>query len=174
MSNKTNLTYNTSSKTGTTATVGQTEIQLACVDLICKLESSMANARKLPRGDQVDSASTTANKILSSLTNFTNDFIRDEQAEPVRQEISKASAAAEVHRAVLKNRPWTTSLKAIFLTEQVDPSSAVTNTALRDSVLRAVGTTFIFAIDLLDPNSSMRQQVEQSSAIFLKELEEMW
>ena len=55
-------------------TIDQSELEIACVDLICQLESLIAVAKESDREEHMDGAAATAKKMLTRLLEFSDRF----------------------------------------------------------------------------------------------------
>ena len=53
--------------TGAVRTVDQAELEMACIDLICHLEQSVATAKEVGREEHMKNAATTANNITKPI-----------------------------------------------------------------------------------------------------------
>lgn len=151
-----------------------TATEVSCIDLICKLESLMTTVRGAKLAAQVENASETANQMLVLLLDYSDKHLDDKQAVNTQTEIVRASAASKVHQEVLRRRSWTSALRSLFVTCPVDVEARESYEKLGKALARACATAFENVLSMIDSRSDIGQQISQSTAVFLAELEHLW
>jgi len=155
-------------------TVDQAELEIACVDLICHLESSIAIAKESGRAEHMKVAATTANNILSKLLSFSDQFFTGEEAEQTRDEIVKALDESSAYTAVQKTRSWGSTLKRTFGGAEDNENIKRTYESLGLALIRACATVLYHAIAVVGFESPLGKQIDQSTVVFVRELKESW
>ena len=173
--NKMNAPKETSpATTEAVRTVDQAELEMACIDLICHLESSIASAKELGREEHMKDAANTANKILSRLLSFSDQFFNGDEAEQTREEIVKALDESATYTAVQKSRSWTSALKRTFGGAEDDDNIKRAYESLGLGLIRACATVLYHAIVVVGFESPLGKQIDQSTVVFVRELKESW
>ena len=154
--------------------VDQAELEIACVDLICHLESSIAVAKESGRGEHMKVAANTANNILSKLLWFSDQFFIGEEAEQIREEIIKALDESTAYTSVQKTRSWGSTLKRTFGGAEDNENIKRTYESLGLALIRACATVLYHAIAVVGFESPLGKQIDQSTVVFVRELKESW
>ncbi len=157
-----------------TRSVDQAELEIACVDLICHLESLIATAKEVGREEHMKDASNTANRILSKLLSFSDQFFNGEEAEQTREEIVKALDESSAYTAVQKTRSWGSALKRTFGGAEDNENIKRTYESLGLALIRACATVLYHAIVVVGFESPLGKQIDQSTVVFVRELKESW
>ena len=162
------------SKQAGKATTAQfdTEIELACIDLVCQLEHQLAVAKEGYRDDQVGESDVTSERMLKSLMDFSEAYLQDDMDE-IQESMKAALEKVADHRKVVNSESWTRSFIRVFF-DSVDENSVVTHTELGKSMAQACATVFVATIQKLGSNSSVAKQVEQSMELFVEEFTKNW
>lgn len=155
-------------------TAKHAELELACVDLLCQLESLLMQAKEVCRNDQVEASPDIASKMLTRLLDFTNSNLSGEPADKTREEIIKVAEIAEFHQKVLGNRTWGETLRSMFKKDDVDYNSLTTHSALGKSLARVSARAFRNAILVLGKDSPAGRQLGQSTLAYIRQLEAEW
>lgn len=161
-------------QTDAVRTVDRAELEIACVDLICHLENSIAFAKESGRTEHMSVAATTANNILSKLLSFSDQFFTGEEAEQTREEIVKALDESSAYTAVQKTRSWGSTLKRTFGGAEDNENIKRSYESLGLSLIRACATVLYHAIVLVGFESPLGKQIDQSTVVFVRELKESW
>ena len=80
-------------------------LEIACVDLISKLENLLTKSNEMDRDDFIDESAGIARKMLELLTSFSNEFLSTAGVNQAREEIDRALTFADAYEEVLKTRP---------------------------------------------------------------------
>ena len=161
-------------QTGAVRTADRAELEVACVDMICHLESSIAVAKECGLGEHMKVAATSANNILSKLLSFSDEFFTGEEAEQIREEIVKALDESSSYTAVQKTRSWGSALKRTFGGAEDNENIKASYESLGLALIRACATVLYHAIVLVGFESPLGKQIEQSTVVFVRELKESW
>lgn len=160
--------------TGAVRTVDQAELEMACIDLICHLEQSVATAKEVGREEHMKNAATTANNILSKLLSFSDQFFTGDEADQTREEIVKALDESSAYTAVQKTRSWGSALKRTFGGAEDNENIKSSYESLGLALIRACATVLYHAIVVVGFESPLGKQIDQSTVVFVRELKESW
>lgn len=155
-------------------TVDQGQLEIACVDLICQLESLIALAKESGREEHMDNAAATAKKMLTRLLEFSDRFFQGEEAVQTRDEISKALHQSATYQEILNSRSWGSAIKRAFLGSEDSEEIKATYEKLGLALIRACATVLYHAIVLVGFDSPVGKQIDQSTVVFVRELKESW
>lgn len=155
-------------------TIDQGALEVACVDLICQLESLIAAAKESGREEHMDSAAATAKKMLTRLLEFSDRFFQGEEADQTRDEISKALHQSATYQEILSSRSWGSAIKRAFMGAEDSEEIKSTYEALGLALIRACATVLYHAIVLVGFDSPLGKQIDQSTVVFVRELKESW
>lgn len=159
---------------GTSRTINQSDLEIACVDLICQLESLIAVAKESGREEHMDGAAATAKKMLTHLLEFSDRFFQGEEAQQTRDEISKALHQSATYQEVLSSRSWGSAIKRTFFGSEDSEEVKATYEKLGLALIRACATVLYHAIVLVGFDSPLGKQIDQSTVVFVRELKESW
>jgi hypothetical protein len=168
------LTFTTATSRPIATAADPNALQTACVNLMCSVESTLALALQMPRGERVECAANTAENLLQQFLNFSTKFLLEAHIHRVRVQVIKGKNACQVHREVMRNCSWQSAMLSIFNPHRVDANLELTNTALQKSIARVGRETFDCTLELLGNASAIRNQIQQSANTLLKQLEEVW
>ncbi len=149
-------------------------IEIACIDLICKLENIFAKAKQADKEQFVDESATTARKMLSSLTDFCKNFVTGKAQAQSQEIIDKAVTVSHTFDQVLKTRPVGKSILRTFWSIEESEDIKASHGQLADALIRACTAIFYHAVVMIGLDSKAGQQIEQSSMIFMAELRQSW
>jgi len=149
----------------------QSELEIACVDLICQLESLIALAKENSREDRMEGAAATAKKMLKCLLEFSDRYFQGEESD---EEISKALHQSSTYQEILNARSWGSAIKRAFLGAEDNEEIKVTYEKLGLALIRACATVLYHAIVLVGFDSPLGKQIDQSTVVFVRELKESW
>jgi hypothetical protein len=155
-------------------TIDQGELEIACVDLICQLESLVSVAKESGREEHMNSAAATAKKMLTRLLEFSDRFFRGDEAVQTRDEISKALHQSATYQEILNSRSWGSAIKRAFLGAEDSDEIKATYEQLGLALIRACATVLYHAIVLVGFDSPLGKQIDQSTVVFVRELKESW
>ena len=156
------------------ANVDQRTLETSCVDLICKLENLLSKATGMQRVDFIDESATIARNMLDQLLRFTSDFLADKAADQAQEEIARATTFSHTYDEVLKTRSLKESILRTFW--KADDSQEVlgAHKQLGEALIRACTATFYHAVMLVGIESEQGKQIDQSTVVFVHELQESW
>jgi len=157
----------TSQSTSSTA-----ELEIACIDLVCKLEHDIAVAKEGYRDDQVVESANTSERMLESLLIFAETHLQHDMEE-LEASVTVAAQKVAEHRKVIKGQSWTRSLISVFY-DSVDENSIATHSELGKAMAKVCATVFVSTIKRLGSGSNVAQQVQQSMELFVEEFTEKW
>ena len=150
-----------------------TEMELACIDLVCQLEHRLAVAKEGYRDDQVGGSDVTSERMLKLLMDFSEAHLEDEDMDDIRASMKTALEKVADHRKVVSSESWTRSFIRVFF-DSVDENSVVTHTELGEAMAEACATVFVATIKNLGSESNVAKQVEQSMELFVEEFTKNW
>ncbi len=154
--------------------VDKAALGMACVELIGQLENCFTKAREQQRTDYIDEAAVTARQMLHMLETFSKAFLIGTASEQAGEEITKAMMGSHAYDEVLKTRPIGNALlRAFWKAEEVD-SIKEAHSKLGDNIIRATAATLYHAIMMLGFDSDMGREIDQSTVVFVTELNQSW
>jgi hypothetical protein len=147
---------------------------LVCINLICNLESLMADFRQKQMGERIENAAATANSLLLNLLEFSDEHFEDEQASLVQEQIRATMERRDEHNLALRKRSWGFAIKSLISSKAIDPISIEAYDKLGKSLISTCGLVFTEMQRLVRSDSQVRSQIEQSAITFLEELKGSW
>ena len=154
--------------------IDQGELEIACVDLMCQLESLISLAKESGRDDHMEGAADTAKKMLTRLLEFSDRFFAGEESVQTREEISKALHESATYQEILNSRSWSSAIKRAFMGAEDNEHIKNTYEKLGLALIRACATVLYHAIVLVGFDSPLGKQIDQSTVVFVRELKESW
>ena len=149
-------------------------LETSSIDLISKLENSLAKAREMPKDDFVDEAAVTCKQMLSYLSEFTEEYLSGDAAVQSKQEIDRASTAAYAHEEVLTTRPLAKSIIRMFWEVAESDEIESSHRQLGQAIVRSCAATFYHAVMMIGLDSEFGCEIDQSTAVFVTELKQAW
>lgn len=149
-------------------------LEIACIDLISKLENLMAKAREMPRDDFIDEAGSIATKMINRLSTFGNDFFQGNAAAQAREENARALTFCHAYDEVLKTRPLSNAIIRTFWNVDEIEEIKIAHAQLGEAMVRACAATFYHAVMLVGLENAFGQQIDQSTVVFVNELKQHW
>ncbi len=150
------------------------ELELACVDLICKLENLLAKAREMPHDDFVDESAIVGRKMLETLSGFSDEFLVGNASGQAKEEIDRGMTFSHLHDEVLKTRPLTKSIIRTFWNVKESEEIQSSHAQLGEAIVRGCAATLYHAIMLLGIDSELSKEIDQSTVLFVTELKQSW
>ena len=169
---KTNLDSSQTAQASNQASGVNAELEIECIDLVCKLEHELAVAKEGYRDDQVAESAATSERMLKLLLNFSEANLQ-EDLEELHAAITAAFDKIEAHEKVIKSQSWTRSFISVFF-DSVDENAVSTHSELGKSMAQVCATVFVATIHRLGAESKVARQVEQSMELFVDEFTENW
>lgn len=164
----------TAAQADSVRSIDQGELENACVDLICQLESLISMAKEAGREEHMEGAAETARKMLTRLLTFSDHFFVGDESTQTREEISKALHQSATYQEVLNSRSWGSAIKRAFLGAEDNEQIKATYEKLGLALIRACATVLYHAIVLVGFDSPLGKQIDQSTVVFVRELKESW
>ncbi len=146
----------------------------ACIELIGKLENEFARAKQFPRQEYVDEAAETARKMLEPLIEFSGQYLQGDAKMQADEEISKAGAVSDTYDEVLKTRPLGNALLRTFWKADEIEAIKEAHAKLGEALIRATAAALYHAIMMLGFDTAMGQEIDQSTVVFVTELNQSW
>ncbi|MGI9516850.1 MAG: hypothetical protein ACR2NP_07400 [Pirellulaceae bacterium] len=154
--------------------VDKSALGMACVELIGQLENVFARAREQSLTDYIDEAAETARKMLELLEGFSKAFLDGGASNQAGEEITKALMCSHAYDEVLKTRPLGNALLRAFWKADETDSIKEAHVKLGDNIIRATAATLYHAIMMLGFDSDMGGEIDQSTVVFVTELNQSW
>ena len=148
------------------------ELEIECIDLVCKLEHELAVAKEGYRDDQVSESAVTSERMLKLLMDFSEAHLQDDMEE-LHAAVNVAVEKISAHQKVIKSQSWTRSLISVFF-DSVDEDTVSTHAELGKSMAQVCATVFVATIHRLGAESKVAKQVQQSMELFVDEFTENW
>ena len=156
------------------ATAPGSDIELGCIDLIAKLEASVAAARESSVGAHVEHSAENCDKLLNSLLDFSEDYLPAVAAEEVKSEILLAAYAKSAHKEFLDSRSWSSAFKGIFAGTEGDEDAKATHQQLKKTLMNACAIALQKAVAVVGPDSDAGKMIDQSSEALISEFAQYW
>jgi len=154
--------------------VDHSALGMSCVELIGRLENAFAVARDQQPTDYIDESGETARKMLDLLEAFRKAHLSGAAADQAGDEVSKALMGSHAYDEVLKTRPLGNALlRAFWKADEVD-SIKEAHSKLGENLIRATAATLYHAIMMLDFDSELGSEIDQSTVVFVSELGQSW
>ena len=150
------------------------ELEGGVVDLLCQLEHLLSVIQDADPADKSEVLVETSQKMLSVMLDFTEAFFSGESLDRTNGEISTAFMGSQVLKELTENISIGGLLRRTF--GGADPNQAVideTTIDLRRTLKRAVVTLLYHAIQLAGFETPLGKQLDQSTLLFVSELESM-
>lgn len=147
---------------------------LECINLLCNLESLMADFREKPIGERMEAASQMAAEIVVKLIDFSDENFDSQQAAGLMQNVDQTLACRKQHEAALKQRSWTYTFKSLISSKAIDPRTIEAYDKLGKSLIFVCGFVLTEMLRSVRSDSMVRSQLNQSSIAFLEELKGAW
>jgi hypothetical protein len=154
--------------------VEQQAFEVACIDLISKLENLVAKANGLAKDDFVDESSDIGRKILERLSTFANEFLDGKAAVQAKEEIDRATTICYTYDEVLKTRSLAKAILRTFWKIEESDEIKESHAQLGEALTRCCATTFYHAVVRIGNNSEAGKLIDQSTLVFVKELQTAW
>ena len=154
------------------STSANAELEIECIDLVCKLEHELAVAKEGYRDDQVAESAATSERMLRLLVTFSDTHLQDD-VEELQAALAVAFEKIAAHRKVISKQSWTQSLISVFF-DSVDENAVSTHAELGKSMAQVCATVFVSTIQRLGAESNVAKQVQQSMELFVEEFTENW
>ena len=148
------------------------ELEIECIDLVCKLEHELAIAKEGYRDDQVTESAATSERMLKLLVDFSETHLQQD-IEELNVALTAAFEKIAAHKKVISSQSWTRSLISVFF-DSVDENAVTTHSELGKSMAQVCATVFVSTIHRLGADSKVARQVEQSMELFVEEFTENW
>lgn len=147
---------------------------LACITLICNLEAITSECRKKSMADRIETATKTANTILSKLLDFSIEHFDEPEAHRLQEQIASTRQRCKDHEGAIKSLSWLSAFKSLMFTNSIDPATIATYDLLGKSLRSTCGFLFTEMLGQMGDDSQVQAQISQSSEVFLEELKSVW
>ncbi|MDG2014140.1 MAG: hypothetical protein P8J33_11580 [Pirellulaceae bacterium] len=157
-----------------TWSIDKATLGMSCIELIGQLENVFAKAHEQSQVDYIDESGGTARKMLALLNDFANNYLSGNAARQADEEIEKAALCSHAYDEVLKTRPFSNALMRAFWKAEETPDISAAHLKLGDNLVRATAATLYHAIMILGIDSDLGHEIDQSTVIFVTELNQSW
>lgn len=161
-------------ESGVAKNVDHKKLEIACVDLISKLENLLAKAKQLEQDDFIDESGVVGQKMIESLTHFSNECLEGNAAVQAQEEISRASTYVATYEEFLKSRPLTKSLLRTFWDVPETKDILNAHSELGRALVRACAATLYHGVVMVGLDSEFGKEIDRSTVVFVEELLESW
>ncbi len=151
------------------------ELESASVDLLCKLEFLVSAIKEADPADQTDIAIETTKKMILEMTEFSLAFLTGEAYAQTEKAIERTLASVHVLETLLANRSLGGMIRRAFGGE--DPNEVTikdANRALLQAVKRSIVTLLFNTIQIVGFESSLGKQLDQSTMLFVSDIESVY
>lgn len=148
------------------------QIEGGVIDLMCQMEHHLSVVKESDPADRNEVMVETSQKMLTVMADFAEAFLTDEGLEKTNQEISTAYMCSQVLKELTQSASIGGLLRRTF--GGTDPNQVAvdenTNELIR-ALKRALVTVLFHTIQLAGFDSPMGKQLDQSTCVFVSELE---
>jgi hypothetical protein len=151
------------------------ELKYGCIDLLCKMECFVAEFNEAEPVDRHEVAEELSRKIIDDLKVFSSAFFSDETFNDLTAEIEKVSTEADALKELIDNRSFAGMVRLTF--GGSEPNEDLFKEASKNlfkAVKRSVVTLMFHAIKDVGAKSPLGEQLDQSTRLFVAELESVY
>lgn len=148
------------------------ELEAGVVDLLCHLEHLLSNIREAEPADKHEVLVEVSQKMLSVMLDFVEAFLSGSSLAKSSEEIATAFTNSQVLKELTHNVSIGGLLRRTF--GGTDPNQVVIDETYNDlcrALKRAVVTLLFHAIQAVGLETPIGQQIDQSTLLFVSELE---
>ena len=148
------------------------ELEVGVVDLMCKMEYLLSEVKESDPADRNEVLVDTSQKMLTVMADFAEAFLQDESLAKASEEISTSFMSSQVLKELTQSLSIGGLLRRTFGAK--DPNQDAidehTNELIR-TLKRAFVTVLFHSIQLAGFGSPLGKQFDQSTCVFVSELE---
>ena len=159
---------------GKSVDVDHKALEVACIDLLSKLEILLAKAVDLDRTDFIDDSANVANGIIDQREKFAGEFLTEDAAAQTQEENSRARSYSQNYESVLKTRPLGNAIFRVFRKTEEVQQITTAHKKLGDALVRACAVTLYHAVALIGLDNAFGQEIDQSSVVFVDQMTNSW
>ena len=149
-----------------------TELEGGVIDLMCQMEHLLSEVKESDPADRNEILVETSPKMLSAIADFAEAFLDGESLEKINQEISTSFMSSQVLKELTQSLSIGGLLRRTFGAKDPNQEAIDENTnELIRTLKRAFVTTLFHTIELAGFDSPMGKQFDQSTCVFVSELE---
>jgi len=148
------------------------ELEGGVIDLMCKMEHHLSVVRESDPADRNEVMVEASQNMLSVMADFSEAFLSGEGLEKTNQEISTAFMSSQVLKELTQSASIGGLLRRTF--GGADPNQAAIDDNANELIRglkRTLVTVLFHTIQLAGFDSPMGQQFDQSTCVFVAELE---
>jgi hypothetical protein len=149
-------------------------LEIACVDMISKLENLLAKSNEMSKDDFIDESGLVARKMLEVLKAFGDEFLTGNAAAQAKEEIDRALTFTYTYEEVQKTRPLANAIIRAFWNIQEREEILTAHVQLGKALVRACAATCYHAIMMIGVDNQFRKDIDQSTVVFVKQLQKSW
>jgi len=148
------------------------ELEGGVIDLMCKMEHHLSLVKQSDPADRNEVMVETSQNMLSVMADFSEAFLSGEGLEKTNQEISTAFMSSQVLKELTQSVSIGGLLRRTF--GGADPNQVVIDENANELIRclkRTLVTVLFHTIQLAGFDSPMGKQFDQSTCVFVSELE---
>jgi len=148
------------------------ELEGGVIDLMCKMEHLLSEIKGADPADRNEVLVDTSNKMLSVMADFAEAFLEGESLEKANEEISNSFMSSQVLKELSQSLSIGGLLRRTFGSKDPNQEAIDENSnELIRTLKRAFVTLLFHSIQLAGFDSQMGKQFDQSTCVFVAELE---
>jgi hypothetical protein len=172
--NKTDTVPVNSGSQSQLSTEQRVSLELACVDVICQLESLLSQANEYNSTGRLQDVVAVANRMLLSTLDFGETYCEGDSLSNVQDRISEAYTEIQVYSDAIHTRSWSAFRRVIGKTSASEIDVLHAHSQVGDAVAVAIVTSLGGGIRRLGIRTSMGSQLAQSLELFVAEMKKGW
>lgn len=150
------------------------ECEVACVDLVSRLENWLVKARELDHDDLIDQSGKLGQSMIEILSTFSDNFLTGKAAAQVDEEIARAITTSLAYGEILSTRPLKNALLRTFWKVEESKEIMDYHEKLGETLVRASVVTCYHAVALLGVNTGFGKVIDQSTIEFVNDFKAFW
>jgi hypothetical protein len=148
------------------------ELEGGVIDLMCQMEFLLSEVKESDPADRNEMLVETSQKMLSGMADFAEAFLEGDSLEKVNQEISTTFMSSQVLKELTQSLSIGGLLRRTFGAKDPNQDAIDENTNELIRTLKRTFVTVLFhTIQLAGFDSPMGKQFDQSTCVFVTELE---
>lgn len=155
-------------------TADRSAFEQSCVDLIARLEYTLATAKEMPKVDYVDESATVAGDMLDVLSEFCDQYLDGKPAEQVQKEVANSRVMCETFEEVLKTRSLGNAVMRTFWKAEESKDIQEAHAQLGESIVRACAAALFHTVVLLGLDTTFGKDIDSSAVVFVNQLKQTW
>lgn len=153
---------------------GLAPLEAACVELICELESGLAEATEFRALGHHGDASEAGKQMLLGVLDFAEENLQEEALQAVRQRVADAYDQSKQVDDLVATRSWAVVRRMFGMRTATEAELVHASRQLGEAVGVVVVTAVAGCAPRFDPQSSVASQITDSLQSFIDQLRTGW